>query len=126
MKKPKIKIEVEPQWRKPADDPRQFREAVLSLETRKRDDGTDESVVRVSVSSESPYPRFMEDPESGEVPATALVLKKGAAYDGQALQSVLNKLEMPKEIKIMDKLPLNAAGKTDKIKIRESFQQGHA
>ena len=66
MPKPKIKIEVEPQWRKPADDPRQFREAVLSLETRKRDDGTDESVVRVSVSSESPYPRFMEDPESGE------------------------------------------------------------
>ena len=66
MPKPKIKIEVEPQWRKPADDPRQFREAELSLETHKRDDGTEETAVRVSVSSESPYPRVMEDPESGE------------------------------------------------------------
>ena len=63
------------------------------------------------------------DKKSGEAPAAVLVLKKGAAYDENAVRAALNKLEMPREIKILDKLPLNAAGKTDKIKIKEMFHE---
>lgn len=77
MTKPKMKIEVEAQWRKPADDPRSFREASLAIETRTREDGKTESVVRVSVSSETPYPRFMPDPESGEMVKCYEVLGHG-------------------------------------------------
>ena len=40
-----------------------YRESALSLH---REDGAQTPVVRVSVSSETPYLRFMEDPESGE------------------------------------------------------------
>lgn len=58
MKK-KIKIEVEPQFRKPADDPRMFREAELTVETRKDENGEAKTTVRVSVSSEAPYLRRM-------------------------------------------------------------------
>ncbi len=63
------------------------------------------------------------DEKSGEVPVAVVVLKKSAAYDEAAIQAVLNKLEMPKEIKILDKMPLNAAGKTDKMKIKELFHE---
>ena len=63
MKK-KIKIEVEPQFRKPADDPRMFREAELTVETRKDENGEAKTTVRVSVSSEAPYlRRFLYDAE---------------------------------------------------------------
>ena len=63
MKK-KIKIEVEPQFRKPADDPRMFREAELMVETRKDENGEAKTTVRVSVSSEAPYPRrYLYDAE---------------------------------------------------------------
>ena len=63
MKK-KIKIEVEPQFRKPADDPRMFREAELTVETRKDENGEAKTTVRVSVSSEAPYPRrYLYDAE---------------------------------------------------------------
>ena len=61
------------------------------------------------------------DEKSGEVPAAAIVLKKGAAYDEDAVRAALNKLEMPREVRIVDKMPLNAAGKIDKMKIREWF-----
>ena len=49
MAKKKIKIEVEPQFRKPADDPRTFRAAAISIETRELGDGKTEAVVRASV-----------------------------------------------------------------------------
>ena len=63
MKK-KIKIEVEPQFRKPADDPRMFREAELTVETRKDENGEAKTTVRVSVSSEARYlRRFLYDAE---------------------------------------------------------------
>lgn len=63
MKK-KIKIEVDPQFRKPADDPRMFREAELTVETRKDENGEAKTTVRVSVSSEAPYlRRFLYDAE---------------------------------------------------------------
>ena len=63
MKK-KIKIEVEPQFRKPADDPRMFREAELTVETRKDENGEAKTTVRVSVSSEAPYlRRYLYDAE---------------------------------------------------------------
>lgn len=65
MAKKKIKIEVEPQFRKPADDPRTFRTAAISIETRALEDGKTEAVVRASVSSEEPYERYMCD-ENGE------------------------------------------------------------
>ncbi len=53
------------QLRKPADDPRTFREAAISIETRELGDGKTEAVVRASVSSEEPYERIMCD-ENGE------------------------------------------------------------
>ena len=63
MKK-KIKIEVEPQFRKPADDPRSYREAELTVETRKDESGETKTTVRVSVSSETPYlRRYLYDAE---------------------------------------------------------------
>lgn len=65
MAKNKIKIEVEPQFRKPTDDPRTFRAAAISIETRQLDNGNTEAVVRASVSSEEPYERYMCD-ENGE------------------------------------------------------------
>ena len=63
------------------------------------------------------------DEKSGEVPVAVVVLKKGAAYDEGAVQAALNKLEMPREIKILDRMPLNASGKIDKMKIRELFYE---
>lgn len=63
MKK-KIKIEVEPQVRKPADDPRSYREAELTVETREDENGEAKTTVRVSVSSEARYlRRFLYDAE---------------------------------------------------------------
>lgn len=63
MKK-SIKIEVEPQFRKPADDPRSFREAELTVETREDENGKAKVAVRVSVSSEVPYlRRYLWDEE---------------------------------------------------------------
>ena len=47
------------------DDPRVFRTAAISIETRALEDGKTEAVVRASVSSEEPYERYMCD-ENGE------------------------------------------------------------
>ena len=47
------------------DDPRIFRTAAISIETRALEDGKTEAVVRASVSSEEPYERYMRD-ENGE------------------------------------------------------------
>ena len=61
MKKPKIDIRYR------ADDPkkdgRTFREAELRVEPRDAGDGKTETIVRATVSSETPYPRFMYDDE---------------------------------------------------------------
>lgn len=65
----------------------------------------------------------MADEKSGEVPVAVVVLKKGAAYDEEAVKTVLNKLEMPKAVKILDRMPLNASGKIDKMKIKELFYE---
>ena len=65
----------------------------------------------------------IEDRESGEAPAAAVVLKKGTAYDEKTVRSVLNKLEMPVKTKILDRMPLNASGKIDKIKMKELFHE---
>ena len=46
-------------------DPRTFRTAAITIETRQLEDGKTESVVRASVSSEEPYERYMCD-ENGE------------------------------------------------------------
>lgn len=47
------------------DDPRVFRAAAISIETRELGDGKTEAVVHASVSSEEPYMRYMCD-ENGE------------------------------------------------------------
>ena len=67
MKKPKIDLRFR------ADDPqkdgRAFRSAEWRVETREVGEGEDkktERVVRCSISSETPYARYMADPESGE------------------------------------------------------------
>lgn len=65
----------------------------------------------------------IEDRECGEVPAAVVTLEKGAVYDETAVKKVLNKLEMPKVIKVIDRMPLNASGKTDKMKIKEFFHE---
>ena len=65
----------------------------------------------------------MEDRECGEIPAAAVVLKTAAVYDEEAVKTVLNKLEMPKEIRVIDRMPLNASGKIDKKKIKELFHE---
>ena len=65
----------------------------------------------------------IKDDKAGEIPVAMVVLEKGAAYDADAIRTVLNKLEMPKEIRIVDALPLNATGKIDKLKIRTMFEE---
>jgi len=65
-RKAKTKNSAAPQAHKPAaDDPRIFRAAAVSIETRELEDGKTEAVVRASVSSEEPYERYMCD-ENGE------------------------------------------------------------
>ena len=61
------------------------------------------------------------DPVCGEIPAALVTLKNGASYDEAAVASVLNKLEMPREIRVVDSLPLNSVGKIDKQGIKELF-----
>ncbi|MBP5510628.1 MAG: phage major capsid protein [Kiritimatiellae bacterium] len=53
----------------PKGDKRNYRAAEWIVETREVGEGKDkktERVVRCSISSETPYPRYMADPESGE------------------------------------------------------------
>ena len=65
----------------------------------------------------------IKDEKCGEIPVAIVVLEKGAEYDEAAVKTVLTKIEMPKEIRILSKMPLNAAGKMDKMKIKEMFQE---
>ena len=48
----------------PPDDGRVFREAEIEIETRAAEDGKTETLVRATVSSETPYPRTMWDEEN--------------------------------------------------------------
>ena len=64
----------------------------------------------------------LEDKESGEAPYAVLTLKKGFSYDEEAVKKVLTKLEMPKEIRIVDKIPMTGSDKVDKMKIKEMFR----
>ncbi|MBQ1345228.1 MAG: phage major capsid protein, partial [Kiritimatiellae bacterium] len=64
-RKAKTKNSAAPQAYKPDNDPRIFRTAAISIETRELEDGKTEAVVRASVSSEEPYERYMCD-ENGE------------------------------------------------------------
>ena len=49
----------------PRNDGRVFREAEIVAETRDAGDGKTETIVRATVSSETPYTRFMWDEEVG-------------------------------------------------------------
>ena len=61
------------------------------------------------------------DEKVGEVPAALIVLKKGGVYRPEEVKGLFNKLEMPKEIRIVDSIPLTSSGKADKEKIKEMF-----
>ena len=76
MAKKKTKTETAAKVCKTGGDPRAFRAAALTIETRKLDDGKTESVVRASVSSEEPYERYMCD-ENGEYVRAYEVLGHG-------------------------------------------------
>ena len=76
MAKKKTKTETAAKVCKTGGDPRTFRAAALTIETRKLDDGKTESVVRASVSSEEPYERYMCD-ENGEYVRAYEVLGHG-------------------------------------------------
>lgn len=67
MKNLKIKLRFRAD--DPKDDKRKYRAAEWKVETREVGEGKDkktERVVRCSISSETPYQRWMPDPESGE------------------------------------------------------------
>ena len=61
------------------------------------------------------------DPDCGEVPAALVTIREGMTYDPEAVSQVLNKLEMPRDLRVVEELPLNAAGKIDKPKIKGMF-----
>lgn len=61
------------------------------------------------------------DSKVGEVPAALVVLRKGGVYNKEAVNALFNKLEMPKEVRIVESIPLTASGKPDKGKIKEMF-----
>lgn len=63
----------------------------------------------------------VKDDKAGEIPVAIIKLVKGATFDESKIPTVLNKLEMPGEFKIVDEIPLNSAGKVDKMKIKEMF-----
>ncbi len=65
----------------------------------------------------------IKDARSGEIPAAVIVLRPGTEYDAEAVKTVLNKLEMPKEIRVLPMLPMTASGKPDKMAIKKMFQQ---
>ena len=57
----------------------------------------------------------------GEVPALALVLKKGASFDEAQLSIVLYKSEMPAKVLVLPSFPLLATGKINKKRVKELF-----
>ena len=63
----------------------------------------------------------INDEKVGEVPVALVVLKKQGTYDGEAVKKLFNKLEMPKEIRIVNSIPLTPSGKIDKQRIKDNF-----
>ena len=61
------------------------------------------------------------DESCGEAPVALVVLKEKATFDGAAVEKIFNKLEMPKEIRVVEEIPLTRTGKKDKQKIKELF-----
>lgn len=93
----------------PKDDKRKYRAADWIVETREVGEGKDkktERVVRCSISSETPYARYMEDPESGELVKALEVLghKPGEIDDTRMRDGlVIQDTHYGEQIGIMDK-----------------------
>ena len=62
------------------------------------------------------------DPERGEMPAAAVVLKPGCSLDYEAMKAAVIKPEIPEKVIVLDKLPLTSSGKPDKRAIREMLK----
>ena len=93
----------------PKDDKRNYRAADWIVETREVGEGKDkktERVVRCSISSETPYVRYMEDPESGEwVKALEVLGHKPEEIDNTRMRDglVIQDTHYGEQIGIMDK-----------------------
>lgn len=93
----------------PKDDKRKYRAADWIVETREVGEGKDkktERVVRCSISSETPYTRYMADPESGEwVKALEVLGHKPGEIDDTRMRDglVIQDTHYGEQIGIMDK-----------------------
>lgn len=93
----------------PKDDKRKYRAADWIVETREVGDGKDkktERVVRCSISSETPYTRYMADPESGEwMKALEVLGHKPGEIDDTRMRDglVIQDTHYGEQIGIMDK-----------------------
>ena len=93
----------------PKDDKRKYRAADWIVETREVGEGKDkktERVVRCSISSETPYARYMADPESGEWVKALEVLGHGPGeIDDTRMRDglVIQDTHYGEQIGIMDK-----------------------
>ena len=93
----------------PKDDKRKYRAADWIVETREVGEGKDkktERVVRCSISSETPYTRYMADPESGEwVKALEVLGHKPGEIDDTRMRDglVIQDTHFGEQIGIMDK-----------------------
>lgn len=93
----------------PKDDKRKYRAAEWIVETREVGEGKDkktERVVRCSISSETPYTRYMADPESGEWVKALEVLGHGPGeIDDTRMRDglVIQDTHYGEQIGIMDK-----------------------
>lgn len=93
----------------PKDDKRKYRAADWIVETREVGEGKDkktERVVRCSISSETPYTRYMADPESGEWVKALEVLGHGPGeIDDTRMRDglVIQDTHYGEQIGIMDK-----------------------
>jgi HK97 family phage major capsid protein len=91
------------------DDKRKYRAAEWTVETREVGEGKDkktERVVRCSISSETPYTRYMADPESGEwVKALEVLGHKPGEIDDTRMRDglVIQDTHYGDQIGIMDK-----------------------
>ena len=93
----------------PKDDKRKYRAADWIVETREVGEGKDkktERIVRCSISSETPYIRYMADPESGEwVKALEVLGHKPGEIDDTRMRDglVIQDTHYGEQIGIMDK-----------------------
>ena len=105
----KITIDGRIRADEPKDDKRKYRAADWIVETREVGEGNDkktERVVRCSISSETPYTRYMADPESGEwVKALEVLGHKPGEIDDTRMRDglVIQDTHYGEQIGIMDK-----------------------